>query len=194
MFEPSQDATFTGYAIVSAEGFIADGDGVMPDSLRFDADWAYFQAALDEADVALMGRHTHEAAPNIKRRRRVVVSRSVRGLIQENTHTWWANPDQIISEAVFSALPAPNRHVAVVGGTRVFDWVRSGPGFSAFHLSVARNVRLGGGRPVFKGAHNLSEMTSLIKEHGLKLERRVWLDRPAGLELLVYAAPDPGSS
>ena len=29
----------------------------MPDALRFDADWAYFQAALDAADVTLLGQN-----------------------------------------------------------------------------------------------------------------------------------------
>lgn len=188
MSDPSPSIAFTGYAIVSADGFITDASGVMPNSLKIDADQAYFQAALDDADVTLMGRHTHEAAPNVKGRRRVVVSRSVRGLIQEDARTWWANPDQIISEAVFSALPAPNRHVAVVGGTRVFDWILGGPGFSAFHLSVARTTTLDRGRPVFEGADSLAKAESLLKKRGLKLNHRAWLDRERGVELLVYEA------
>ena len=67
MTSPGPSLAFAGYAIVSADGFIADDDGHMPDSLKFEADWAYFQAALDRADITLIGRLTHEAAPNVKK-------------------------------------------------------------------------------------------------------------------------------
>ena len=66
-----------GYAIVSAEGMIADADGVMPDSLKNDADQAMFTAGLDAADVVVHGRHSHEGQPNSPRRRRLVATRSV---------------------------------------------------------------------------------------------------------------------
>ncbi|MEN3286402.1 MAG: hypothetical protein V7634_702, partial [Bradyrhizobium sp.] len=46
-------ATFRieGYVIVSAEGMLADADGVMPDSLKFDGDAKFFSAALDRVDL-----------------------------------------------------------------------------------------------------------------------------------------------
>src|SRR5271169_3255695 len=40
-----------GYAIVSDDDRIADASGGMPTTLRNEADWAYFQAELDRADL-----------------------------------------------------------------------------------------------------------------------------------------------
>ena len=77
-----------GYAIVSRDDRIADFSGAMPDSLRNDADWAYFQAGLDAADWVALGRASHAAAPNPKRRRRLVVSRSARGLESRDDGVW----------------------------------------------------------------------------------------------------------
>ncbi|HXQ84498.1 MAG TPA: dihydrofolate reductase, partial [Xanthobacteraceae bacterium] len=39
---------------------IADAKGVMPDSIRNDADQRFFQSALDAAAVVVHGRHSHE--------------------------------------------------------------------------------------------------------------------------------------
>ena len=36
-----------GYVIVSADGMLSKGDRVMPDELKFEADKAFFSAALD---------------------------------------------------------------------------------------------------------------------------------------------------
>ena len=60
-----------GYAIVSDDDRIADASGAMPEALRNEADWAYFQAGLDAADWVALGRASHEAAPNLRRRRRL---------------------------------------------------------------------------------------------------------------------------
>ena len=43
-----------GYAIVSDDDRIADARGVMPRALLNDADWAYFQAELDRADLVVL--------------------------------------------------------------------------------------------------------------------------------------------
>ena len=48
-----------GYVIVSADGMIADANGVMPDAIRNDADQSFFQGALDRADAIVHGRHSH---------------------------------------------------------------------------------------------------------------------------------------
>ena len=41
---------FNGYVIVSADGMLADASGVMPDTLKFPGDLAFFTAGLDRAD------------------------------------------------------------------------------------------------------------------------------------------------
>ncbi|MGI9509663.1 MAG: hypothetical protein ACR2QJ_09995 [Geminicoccaceae bacterium] len=176
---------FKGYAIASADGFIADDQGKMPDALRFEADWAYFQAALDAADLTLLGRHTHEAAPNIKRRLRLVVSRRVRAVMQEDASTWWVNPSEVTPVSAITVVSGSKAKVAVVGGTGVFDWILNEGVFRAFHLSIAHHVRLGAGRPLFGDTDSIDGALASLETSGLTLESRSWLDREAGLELVV---------
>jgi hypothetical protein len=45
-----------GYAIVSGDGMIADGNGVIPATIRNDADQRFFQSELDRAAVLVHGR------------------------------------------------------------------------------------------------------------------------------------------
>jgi len=45
-----------GYAIVSENGMLASAAGIMPDSLKFDADQDFFEHGLDGVDVVVHGR------------------------------------------------------------------------------------------------------------------------------------------
>jgi len=182
--------TIKGYAIVSADGFIADDQGRMPEVLRFEADWAYFQQALDAADVTLLGRHTHEAASNVKKRRRLIATRSVRAVVQEDVSTWWVNPREIEPTKAVAIVVGAEASVAVVGGTDVFGWILEEGGYDAFHLSVAHNVRLGAGRPLFDGVDDLKDALSKLQARGLHISSRSWLDEKAGLELLIIKPSD----
>lgn len=187
--------SFKGYAVVSADGFIADHDGHMPDALRFEADWAYFQAALDEADITLLGRHTHQAAPNARRRRRLVVSRGVRAVIQEGADTWWVNPRDVTPASAAAAVlgsgpPGASKTIAVVGGTGVFGWILDEGGYDEFHLTIAHQVRLGAGRPLFDNIGDLETALGILKHHGHDIVERSWFDEEAGLELLVLSRPE----
>lgn len=177
---------FEGYAVVAADGFIADADGRMPDSLKFDADWDYFQAALNHADITLLGRLTHEAAPNVKKRRRLVFSSRAVGLVKTDETTYWIDPAKADPKTAIAEISREGAEVAVVGGRGVFDWVLSNPGFSAFHLSIARKVRLGRGQTIFEAASDLEAALALLEADGLCISDRSWLDRDAGLELIVY--------
>ena len=185
--------TFKGYAVVSADGFIADDQGRMPDALRFDADWVYFQAALDSADVTLLGRHTHEAAPNGKGRRRLVVSRGVRAVIREDVRTWWVNSEDVAPASAVAAVAGAAADVAVVGGTGVFSWILDEGGFHEFHLSVAHDVRLGAGRPLFEGVDGLDQAIAKLEQSGLTVGRRSWFDKEGGLELLLLKRAAQGA-
>ena len=49
-----------GYAIVSADGMIADRDRHMVDGLKIDADARFFTQGLDDAAVIVHGAHSHE--------------------------------------------------------------------------------------------------------------------------------------
>jgi len=178
---------FKGYAIISADGFIADAEGHMPDTLRFDADWSYFQSALDAADITLLGRHTHEAAPNIKGRRRLVVSRGVRAVIQEGPHTWWVNPKDVTPASAVAVVVGTDATVAVVGGTGVFRWVLESGDYREFHLTIAHHVRLGTGKPLVDDVDSVDHVLATLKANGLKTKSRTWMDETKGLELSLFA-------
>jgi hypothetical protein len=48
-----------GYAVVSADGMIADRDGRMPDGLKHEPDARFFREGLDSAALVVHGRHSH---------------------------------------------------------------------------------------------------------------------------------------
>ncbi|NJO38828.1 MAG: hypothetical protein HC871_16010, partial [Rhizobiales bacterium] len=84
--------------------------------------------------------------------------------------------------------------VAVVGGTGVFGWILQEGGFDSFHLSIARHVRLGAGRPLFDGARDLDAAMARLTASGLHAGLGIWLDADARLELVVFDRQDRGQS
>ena len=72
------DLVFEGHALVSADGMIADADSHMPPSLRVDADWAQFQAALERSVIVASGARATRPTPT-RPRRRLVLTRAGRG-------------------------------------------------------------------------------------------------------------------
>jgi hypothetical protein len=56
-------------------GAIDDATGVMPDSLKLEADQGFFERALDCAAIVVHGRMSHESLPNSPKRRRLVLTR-----------------------------------------------------------------------------------------------------------------------
>ncbi len=72
--------TIEGYVIVSANGMLADRHHVMPDVLKFPPDQAFFEAALDQVDLIVHGRHSHEQQPRSDERTRLVLTRHTEAL------------------------------------------------------------------------------------------------------------------
>jgi hypothetical protein len=171
-----------GYAIVSADDRIADAAGALPESLRNEADWAYFQAELDRADFVVLGRASHEAAPNARGRRRIVVSRASRGLEEREDGLWWRPEAVGFAEVAARLMPSGGR-LAVPGGQGVFD-LFLGLGYAAFHLARAEGARLPGGRGIF-AADATADAT--LRRAGLAPGRKRWLDEAALVSLTVYA-------
>ena len=66
-----------GYAIVSADGMIADRNHVMPEGLKIEADARLFTDALDIAAIVVHGRNSHEQQAASDRRHRLIVTGSV---------------------------------------------------------------------------------------------------------------------
>lgn len=177
----------TAHAIVSADDRMTDGAGAFPDALRSDADFESFQAELDRARLTLLGRASHEAAPNHRGRLRLVVTRSVAAL-EWHSEAWWWNPAAVsLAEALATIIPGGG-DVAVPGGRDIFDLI--GPdGFDAVHLARATRVRLGAGRGLFSACEAGIPADRLLAEGGLVAGEPVWLDEAAGVSLTLWTRP-----
>ncbi|HLK23061.1 MAG TPA: hypothetical protein VKT30_00230 [Caulobacteraceae bacterium] len=173
-------ARIEGYAIVSADGMLADAGGVMPEALKQPADQRFFEAGLDAADVMVHGRHSHEQQANSSRRLRLVVTRSVDAVEADPSNALgrlW-NPAGASLESALDALGVADAVVAVIGGTDVFGLFLDR--YDAFHLTRGPKVRLPGGRPVFPSVPNLTP-EAVLAEHGLVEREHEVLDAPTGL-------------
>jgi hypothetical protein len=173
-----------GYAIITDDDRIADADGATPAGLRNGADWLYFQSELDRASLVVLGRLGHEANPNAKNRRRLVVSGGAQGLETRADALWW-NPAATPWDAVVASLLPAGGRVAVPGGQGVFD-LFLGIGYDAFHLTRARGVAAPGGRALFSACDKgLSAEAVLTKAGLLPRETRV-LDATANVGLTLW--------
>lgn len=139
---------FEGHAIVSADGMIADAEGTMPPALRSEADWRYFQAALDRAALVVLGRKGHANHPN-PRRRRLVLTHGVATLAPDPDDPLamlW-NPAELDIDAVLDELGIASGVIAITGGMGTFDLF--GPLYDRFVLAEVVGLRLPGGMPCF---------------------------------------------
>ena len=176
--------TIEGHAIVSADDRIADERGVTPPELHNDADWARFQAALDEAAVTALGRRGHEVNPNPKRRNRLVLSSLAAG-IERRADAWWWNPAEVaLADALGLAAPEGGI-VAVPGGRRVFDFFLEA-GYDAFHLARKAGVRLPAGIPLFSAVADGAPAEAVLAGNGLLAAPAEELDPAAGVSLTVW--------
>jgi dihydrofolate reductase len=173
------------YAILSADDCIADAQGNMPKSLMNDADWRYFQSELDSCALVVLGRQSHVCAPNTAKRRRVVMSRQVEGLTEQDGAYWW-NPAQVPLEAMLAELAPGGGKIGVPGGQAAFDYFLAN-GFDSFHLTRARDVVLPGGRRVFSGHARAQEQLAAA---GLEPGPAVVLDPAVNMTLTVWSRPN----
>lgn len=182
---PDPSYRLVGYAIVSKDDRIADHLGVFPEALRNEADWAYFQAGLDRSDLTLLGRASHDAAPNNRKRRRLVMTGSSGGVEHDSAGLWRWNPRHMpLLEALRLVLPAGGT-IAVPGGRDMFDFV--GPAnFEEFHLARARRCSLAGGRGLFSECERGVSAAALLDGGGLHPEPARWLDEAEAVDLTVW--------
>jgi hypothetical protein len=170
-----------GYAIVCRNDCIADAAGVFPDVLKNDADWEYFQTELDTCALTVVGSASHRATPNVKKRRRLILSRSVTGLL-EQTDGWWWNPELVSWATVVDRLGIAYAKIGIPGGQVAFDFFLT-IGFTSFHLSRANRAFIDSGRKIFSGPEP-AETT--LRAHGLKSEPTRMIDPSADVTLTVY--------
>ena len=175
-----------GYAIVSADGMIADGQGVMPPCLRNDADQHFLQAEMDRAAVIVHGRRSHEGGPRAAKRKRLVVTRRVPGIAadpsQPNALLW--NPAGASLEQAMDALGVGTGSIAVIGGTDVFSLFL--PLYDVFHLSRATRARIPGGHPLFSGVSPTATVEDVLMRHGLLPSPPRDIDAATGITLTNF--------
>ncbi len=158
----------------------------MPAALRNDADWAYFQAELDLADWVAIGRTSHEATPNPKGRRRLVLSRQSQGLEQRGG-AWWWNPEAVAWASVAQRLLPEGGRVATPGGQAAFE-VFLKIGFGVFHLSRAAGVVLPHGRGLFRGCEAGTSAEEILRAARLQPEPAISIDAAAQVTLTRWRA------
>jgi dihydrofolate reductase len=174
------------YAIVSADGMIADAAGRFPEALRNEADQRFFRAGLDSAAGIALGRLTHAQEPN-SGRRRLVLTRRVASLAPDPADgkaLFW-NPAGASFEAARLTLGVRQGVLAVIGGAEVY-MVFFALGYDAFHLSRANRVQLPDGRPAFPGVGDRYTPEEVLKQHGLKPGPVRLLDPAAGVTLVTW--------
>lgn len=177
-----------GYAIVSDDGMLADAKGVMPPSLKIDADQKFLSDGLDRADIIVHGRHSHEDQPQSPQRRRLIATRSVETLAPSpdypNAVLW--NPAGLPLDKALDALDIEAGIVAILGGTDVFALFLNR--YDVFYLSRARGVTLPGGRPVFPQVPALAP-ESVLAESGLVAGPQQTLDPVRNATLVAWHRP-----
>ena len=174
-----------GHAIVSANDRIADAAGKMPAGLHNEYDWLRFQAALDLAAITVIGRQSHVAVPNTRRRRRLIVSRQSSGF-EERTDGFWLNPAKLPLPAALERLVPEGSEIAVVGGQAVFELVGA-TGFFAFHLARARGLILPGGRGLFRACEEGVPAAKILADGGLIAGPDEVLDPDADVSLTIWS-------
>jgi len=175
-----------GYAVVSADGMIANAQGVMPRELKIEADQRFFHSSLDRFAALAHGRHSQETDARAPQRRRLILTRRIATLAPdpENEKAVCWNPAGASLDKAWQALGAPNGPLAIIGGTEVFGLFLA-MGYDVFHLSRATRLRLPGGRPVFPGV-GARTPEDLLTERGLKPGPEKMLDAAAGLTLCSW--------
>tara|TARA_R110002095_G_scaffold196622_3_gene175554 strand:+ start:374 stop:925 length:552 start_codon:yes stop_codon:yes gene_type:complete len=172
-----------GYAIVSDDHRIADAAGNMPETLKNEADWRYFQAALDAATLTVVGRKGHQANPNHKNRRRLILSRSARGL-ERRADGWWWNPAGCDWSTALAQTAPEGGAIAIRGGREVFDLFLA-LGYSSFHLARAEGTVVPDGTSLFSGLNGITP-EHLLASHGLQKDATYWLDEAARVSMTVW--------
>jgi hypothetical protein len=181
-----------GYAIISADGMIADHDGAQPPGLIVKADQRFFHAGLDRSDAVAHGKFSHERGKKSADRKRLILTHSIAALGPHPRHAkglLW-NPEGASLEQAWNALGLDGGMLAVIGGTDTFGLFLN-LGYDAFHLTRADRVRLPGGRPVFPGVPGRSP-EDLLAERGLKPGPAEVLDPDADAVLVTWS-PDTKS-
>ena len=181
-----------GYAIVSADGMIADSSGAMPDMIRNDADQRFLQTEMDRSAVIVHGRHSCEGGPRAAGRKRLILTRTVASLAPDPSHPnalLWNPAGATLEQAVAALGAAGSGTIAIIGGTDVFGLFL--PLYDAFHLTRAGGARIPDGRPLFPEVGPGTTPEQVLGRHGLLPGARSVIDADAGITLTTWERPPP---
>lgn len=174
-----------GYVIVSADGMLADASGVMPASLKFEADQRFFESALDAADLIVHGRNSFEDQPRSPQRTRIILTRSVAALGPDPSNpkaTLW-NPAGASFEDACRHAGITTGTAAVIGGPDVFEMFMDR--FEVFWLSQAHGLTIPAGMGGFPGVPQRSPQ-DILSAHGLKPEETRVLDAERRVDVTAW--------
>ncbi len=175
-----------GYAIVSADGMIADANGAMPQTIRNEADQRFLQTEMDQAAAVVHGRHSHEGGPRAAHRKRIMLTRNIASVAPDASHPnalLWNPAGATIAEAI-AALGTGDGTIAIIGGTDVFGLFL--PLYDAFHLTRAARANIPGGRPVFPEVGPDATPETVLARHGLRPRPPRDIDAAAGITLTTW--------
>jgi dihydrofolate reductase len=180
------------YAIISADGMIADHNGEQPLGLRVPADQRFFHDSLAHVRAVAHGRFSHEGGPAAKARKRLVLTRGIAALAPHPKHALgllW-NPDGASLAEAWGALGLDGGVLGVIGGTDTFGLFLD-IGYDAFHLTRAARVRLPGGRPVFPQVPAVTP-EEVLTRHGMVPGPRQTLNGDPDVTLVTWVPKPPG--
>ena len=84
---------------------LANTAGIIPDSLKFDADQDFFERGLDGVDVVVHGHHSHEQQPHSHLRRRLILTRQVPSIAADSSNEkalFWNPGGASFEQALFA--------------------------------------------------------------------------------------------
>ncbi len=178
-----------GYVIVSADGMLANSDQVMPETLKFEGDQRFFNAALDNADLIVHGRNSFEDQSNSLRRSRIIVTRSVASLASDSQNpkaTLW-NPAGASFQQACETAGVRSGTAAIIGGPLVFAMFLGR--YDTFWLSQAPYVQLPGGVAAFPGTSPCSPEETL-RNSGLRADEKQILDATQHVTVTAWRKVD----
>src|SRR5262245_65752517 len=102
---------------------LANAAGVMPESLKFEADQIFFERGLNGVDVVLHGRHSHENQRRSDLRKRLILTRRIAAIASDpnNNNALFWNPDGASLDQALAVLGLPDASLGVIGGDDSFS-------------------------------------------------------------------------
>jgi hypothetical protein len=177
---------FEAYVIVSSEGMIADSHAFMPETLKNDADKEFFERGLDQADVVVHGRNSHEHHANSAGRRRIILTRKVAATAPdpdcERCVLW--NPAGATFEEACALLGLSGGVAAIIGGPVVYSFFLDA--YDAFHLTRIDTVQLPQGLFVFTHHKPGLSPEDVLAKHGLAPGEIEDLDKANAVTLCTW--------